>query len=221
MKMMDLPRVDRPREKLQKYGPERLTNSELLATLLGTGTKGVNVIELSTKILKKYSGADLPKATVKELQDTFGLGVAKACEIVACFELGRRLLQDKKAELILSPKDVWEMLVDLRALKKEHFVVLYLDSRNQAIQRELVSVGTLNASLVHPREVFEAAIEHHAAQVIVAHNHPSGDTEPSEEDKVVTKRLFEAGQLLGIELLDHIIIANRRWTSMKEHGLLS
>src|SRR3990167_3514832 len=151
MKMMDLPRVDRPREKLQKYGPERLTNSELLATLLGTGTKGVNVIELSTKILKKYSGADLPKATVKELHDTFGLGVAKACEIVACFELGRRLLQNKQSALLLSPQDVCDQLKDIRDNKKEHFVIFFLDARNQEIKREIISVGSLNANLVHPR----------------------------------------------------------------------
>src|SRR3989338_10094531 len=110
MKMMDLPRVDRPREQLQKYGPERLTNSELVATLLGTGTKGVNVVELSTKILKKYSAVGLATASVQELKNTFGLGAAKASEIVACFELGRRLLQDKKRDLVLGPEKVWELL---------------------------------------------------------------------------------------------------------------
>ncbi len=126
MKIKDLPKIDRPREKLEKYGPERLSNSELLATLLGTGSKGINVIELAGKILRKFSGAGLVKASVKELKNTFGLGSAKACEIVACFELGRRFLQNKQSVLILEPKNVWEELKDIRDNKKEHFVIFFL-----------------------------------------------------------------------------------------------
>src|SRR3989338_7322857 len=144
MKIKDLPKIERPREKLEKYGPGKLSNSELLAILLGTGTKGINVVELSNKILKKFTGNNLSKADVKELKNTTGLGEAKACEIVACFELGRRLLKDKKAELILSPKQVFEESRDLRNNKKEHFVVFYLDTRNQEIKRETISMGTLN-----------------------------------------------------------------------------
>src|SRR3989344_8005542 len=121
MKIKDLPKIERPREKLEKYGPGKLSNSELLAILLGTGTKGVNVVELSNKILKKFSGDGLAKADIKDLKSTFGLGSAKACEIVACFELGRRLLQNKKSTIVLSPKDVWEELKDIRGNKKEHF----------------------------------------------------------------------------------------------------
>src|SRR3989339_22866 len=211
MKIKDLPKVDRPREKLEKYGPTRLSDSELLAILLRTGSEGINVVELSGKILRKFSGAGLAKASAKELKNTFGLGSAKACEIVACFQLGRRLLQNKKSVLLLSPQDVWNELKDIRDHKKEHFVVFYLDTRNQEIQREIISVGTLNANLVHPREVFEPAIGHHAAQIIVAHNHPSGDPEPSEEDIAVTKRLKQAGELLGVELLDHIIITREKF----------
>ena len=154
MKLKDLPKIDRPREKLEKYGPERLSNSELLAILLGTGQKGINVVELSKKILIKFSGDGLSKANVKELKNTFGLGSAKACEIVACFELGRRLLQNKLSSLILSPKDVWDELKDIRDNKKEHFAVFFLDTRNQEIKREVVSMGSLNANLVHPRSVF-------------------------------------------------------------------
>jgi len=218
MKIKDLPKVDRPREKLEKYGPEKLTHSELLAILLGTGTKGVNVVELANKILKKFSGDGLSKANFKELKNTFGLGSAKACEIVACFELGRRLLQNKKSVLIMSPEDVWTELKDIRDNKKEHFVVFYLDSRNQEVKREIVSVGSLNANLVHPREVFEPAIRHTAAQIIVAHNHPSGDTEPSDEDLAITKRLVDAGKLLGIELVDHVIVSKTSFLSFKEKG---
>src|SRR3989338_2663724 len=219
MKIKDLPRIERPREKLEKYGPEKLSNSELLAILLRTGSKGVNVVELSNKILKKFSGDGLAKANFKELKNTFGLGSAKACEIMACFELGRRLLKDKKAVLILSPKQVFEESRDLRNNKKEHFVVFYLDTRNQEIKRETISMGTLNANLVHPREVFEPAIKNNAAQIIVAHNHPSGDAEPSADDLAITKKFAEAGKILGIEVLDHVIVATDKFLSLKEKGI--
>lgn len=220
MKIKDLPKIDRPREKLEKYGPERLSNSELLAILLGTGTKGINVVELSNKILKKFSGAGLAKSSVKELKNTSGLGVAKACEIVACFELGRRLLQNKQSILLLSPQDVWNELRDIRDNKKEHFVIFYLDTRNQEIKREIISVGSLNANLVHPREVFEPAVRYLAAQVIIVHNHPAGDPSPSQEDLEITKQLVEAGKLLGIELKDHVIVSKTNFFSFKEHKLL-
>ncbi len=220
-KIKDMPKIERPRERLEKYGPERLSNSELLAILLRTGGKGVNVVELSSKILKKFSGNGISRAHVKELKNTFGLGSAKACEIVACFELGRRLLQNKQSVLLLSPEDVWKELKDIRDNKKEHFVIFFLDARNQEIKREIISVGSLNANLVHPREVFEPAIRHLAAQVIVAHNHPSGDPSPSEDDLAITKRLTESGKILGIEILDHIIIAKDGFLSFKEKRILN
>jgi len=219
-KIKDIPKIDRPREKLIKYGPEKLSNSELLAILLGTGVKGVNVVELSNKILKKFSSVGLATANFDELKNTFVLGPAKACEISACFELGRRLLKDKKFALLLSPQEVWQELRDLRDLKKEHFVIFYLDTRNQEIKRDIISFGTLNANLVHPREVFEPAIIHCAAQIIVAHNHPSGNPEPSEEDIEITKRLVEAGKILGIEVLDHVIVTKSGFSSLKELGLM-
>lgn len=220
MKIKDLPRVDRPREKLIKYGPGKLLNSELLAIILGTGIKGINVVELSNKILKKFTGNSLAKANIKDLKDILGLGEAKACEIVACFELGKRLLKEKKAELILSPEDVWQQLKDIRDHKKEHFVIFYLDTRNQEICRETISIGTLNESLVHPREVFEPAIRNSAAQIIIAHNHPSGNPDPSGEDIKITAKLVEAGKLLGIELFDHIIVTKEDFFSMAKENLL-
>ncbi|MFA6352957.1 MAG: DNA repair protein RadC [Candidatus Paceibacterota bacterium] len=220
MKIKDLPKVDRPREKLIKYGPDKLNNSELLAILLGTGTKGTNVVELANKILKKFSGDYLAKAQFKELKNTFGLGSAKACEIVACFELGRRLLKGKKSVLILSPQEVWHELRDIRNNKKDHFVVFYLDTRNQEIKRKIISIGTLNANLVHPREVFEPAVKYSAAQIIVAHNHPSGDTDPSQEDMDITKRLVETGKILDIEVLDHVIVSKTGYFSFKEKKLI-
>lgn len=219
-KIKDLPRIERPREKLERYGPEKLSHAELLAIILRSGQKQLNVVELSKRILSKFGAEGLAQAKVKELKNTFGLGIAKACEIVACFELGRRFLQNKQSSLILSPKDVWEELKGIRDNKKEHFVIFFLDSRNQEIKREIISIGSLNASLVHPREVFEPAVRYLTAQVIAAHNHPSGNTDPSEDDLVITKRLTEAGKILGIELIDHIIVAKNGFLSFKEKGLL-
>jgi len=148
------------------------------------------------------------------------LGSAKACEIVACFELGRRLLHNKKSQIYFTPKDVWQELKDIRDNKKEHFVIFFLDARNQEIKREIISIGSLNANLVHPREVFEPAIRHTAAQIIVAHNHPSDDAEPSEEDKTITQRLIEASKILGIDIIDHIIVTKNNYFSFKEHKLI-
>jgi len=217
----DLPKVERPREKLMRYGPEKLSNSELLAILLRSGKKGENVVELAGKILRKFSADKLPYLTFDELKDYPGLGPAKACEIVACFELGKRLLKGKKAKIYLKPKKVWKELKDIRDNKKEHFVIFYLDPRNQEIKREIISIGSLDASLVHPREVFEPAVRNLAAQIILAHNHPSGDPEPSEDDLTITKRLVEAGKIMGVEVIDHIIVVKNGFLSFKEKGLLS
>jgi len=218
-KIKDLPKIERPREKLEKYGPEKLSNSELLAVILGSGTKGMNVVQLAKKILKSF-GDNLTKVSVKELKSTFGLGSAKACNIIACFELGKRMLKNKKTVLLITPQEVWRELKDIRDNKKEHFVVFYLDARNQVIKREVISIGTLNANLVHPREVFEPAVKNAAAQIIIAHNHPSGDREPSEDDLGITKRLVEAGKILGIEIIDHIIVTKEGFLSFKEKNLI-
>jgi len=219
-KIKDLPRVERPREKLIHYGPEKLSNSELLAILLRSGKKGENVVELANKVLRRFKSDKLPYLTFNELREYPGLGPAKACEIIACFELGKRLLKGKKARIYLKPKEVWEELKDIRDNKKEHFVIFYLDSRNQEIKREIISIGSLNANLVHPREVFEPAVRNLAAQIILAHNHPSGDPEPSEDDLEITRRLIEAGKILGIEVIDHIIVVKNRFTSFRKNGLI-
>jgi len=221
MRIQDIPRVERPREKLIQYGSGRLSNSELLALLLRSGKKGENVISLANNVLKKYKAENLPNLTYEELKNFPGLGPAKACEIIACFELGKRLLKGKIAGLYLKPEDIWKELKDIRDHKKEHFIIFFLDSRNQEIKREIISVGSLNANLVHPREVFEPAVKNLAAQVILAHNHPSGDPEPSEDDLELNKRLVEAGKILGIEVIDHIIITKDSFLSFKEKGLMN
>ncbi len=173
MKIKDIPKIDRPREKLERYGVEKLKDAELLAILLRTGTKDINVLKLSEKILNKFKNQKFENVSIDDLKKIHGLGSVKACEIIACFELGRRMLKDKKSSILLTPKDVWQRMEDIRDSKKEHFVVFYLDSRNQEIQREIISIGTLNESLVHPREVFEGAIKNNASSIIVVHNHPS------------------------------------------------
>jgi len=219
-KIKDLPRIERPREKLIQYGPGRLSNSELLAIVLRSGKKGENVVDLANKILKRYKAENLPNLTYGELKECPGLGPAKACEIIACFELGKRLLKGKASSFFLKPEDAWKELKDICGHKKEHFIIFFLDSRNQEIKREVISVGSLNANLVHPREVFEPAIKNLAAQVILAHNHPSGDPEPSEDDLALNKRLVEAGKILGIEVMDHIVVSKTGYFSFKERKLL-
>ncbi|MEO8637668.1 MAG: DNA repair protein RadC [Candidatus Taylorbacteria bacterium] len=207
-KIKDIPKFDRPREKLEKYGSGKLSDAELLAILLRTGTRDLNVLKLAHKILQKFEKEKFVNITIDELKTIHGLGPVKACEIIACFELGKRMLKGKKSSILLSSKDVWERMEDIRGSKKEHFVVFYLDSRNQEIQREIISVGTLNESLVHPREVFEGAIKNNASSIIIAHNHPSGDLGPSEADIEITKKLIHAGKILDIKVADHVIVSS-------------
>lgn len=209
LKIKDIPKIERPREKLEKYGPEKLSDVELLAILLRTGTKDLNVLKLSQKILQKFKKEKIVDLKIDELKSIHGLGPTKACEIIACFELGKRMLKDKKSAILLSPKDVWDRMEDIRGSKKEHFVVFYLDSRNQEIKREIISIGTLNESLVHPREVFESAIKNNASAIIIAHNHPSGVLEPSEADIEITKKLIHAGKILDIKIVDHVIVSEK------------
>lgn len=216
----DLPDIERPREKLIKYGPDKLSDQELLAIILRSGTKDENVIDLATNILKKFSKDKLPFISYNELNNYPGLGPAKACEIIACFELGKRFLKDKQTRLFMKPSQVWEALKDIRESKKEHFVIFYLDTKNQEITQEIISMGTLNASLVHPREVFEPAVRNLAAQIIVAHNHPSGDYSPSDEDIKVTQKLVESGKILGIEVIDHVIVTKNEFFSFRDKELL-
>lgn len=214
MKIKDISKIDRPREKLEKYGPEKLTDPELLAMLLRTGTKDCNVIELSKKILKKFPNEKILSATIENLSEIHGLGKVKASEIIACLEFGKRMLKDKKSSILLSPKNVWERMEDIRGSKKEHFVVFYLDTHNQEIKREIISIGTLNESLVHPREVFEGAVKNNVASIIVAHNHPSGELEPSLDDIDITKKLIHAGKILDIRINDHVIVTKNAWKSL-------
>ena len=216
MSIKNLAKHEQPREKLIEKGPENLRDSELMAILLRTGIEGKDVIKVSNDILSKFPKKKLLALDYKELAKIKGIGPGKACLLLAAFELTKRALEveDNNLPTINTAKEAVAQLQELRTAKKEHFVVLYLNARNQLVCKETISVGTLNASLVHPREVFYPAIEHLAASIIIAHNHPSGETEPSEADIMLTGRLKDAGKLLGIEVADHIIITNLDFKSI-------
>ena len=222
MKIKNLPKYERPREKLIEKGATALKDKELLAILLGTGRAGKNVIEVAAEILEKHKMKKLLALSYSEMAQIKGIGPAKATAILAAFEITKRALavEDNNLPTINSAKDAVAQLQELRTAKKEHFIVLYLNARNQLVYKETISVGTLNASLIHSREVFEPAVRNLAAQIIVAHNHPSGDREPSEDDLVITKRLVEAGKITGIEIVDHIIITKTGFINFKDKGLI-
>jgi DNA repair protein RadC len=217
-KIKDLYKNDRPREKLIKKGASALKKEELIAILLRTGTKGQNALQMAKSIVKNYDEKKLLNATYQELKNIHGVGPAKAVQILAAFEVGKRLYKEKEKSdvYINSPEDVVEEVKEIRESKKEHFVALYLNARKKLIHKEVISIGTLDASLVHPREVFEPAVRELASQVIIVHNHPSGDEKPSEEDIKITKRIKEAGSLLGIDLADHIIITKKDYFSFSD-----
>lgn len=209
---------DLPREKLKKYGVTKLHDFELLALLLGAGVKGVNVLNLSKTILRKVNEIGKEKIVIEDLLKIKGLGRAKASQILAVIEIGKRLYGEVPE--ILSPQDVWNLCLDIRASKKEHLVAFYLNTQNRIIGRELISVGTLDESMVHPREVFEPAVKLSAASIILSHNHPSGDSRPSEADNEVTVRLKTAASIMGIAISDHVIVADSGYFSFKEKGML-
>ena len=220
----DLPKVERPREKLAKFGTEFLKDSELLAILLSTGTEGKSAIKIAEEILSKFSKKKLLGLSFDQLKQIKGIGQAKACQILAAFELSKRVLKvdtSNTKPTIQTPKDVIAQVSYLKNHKKENFVVLYLNSRNELLNKETISIGTLNANLVHPREVFEPAITGYSISIVLVHNHPSGDPEPSEDDLKITKQLIEAGKILGIEVVDHIIISQEKFISFKDKGLLT
>ncbi len=220
-----MPIQERPRERLIQEGPKALSNQEIIAIILRTGTRKESVLQLAARVLAAFDGlAMLREASIEELCQIKGIKEAKAVEIAAAIELGRRIhsLRSPDPYVVRSPEDVSNYVMeDMRFLKQEHFDVLYLDTKNQVIHRQNIFIGSLNASIVHPREVFKEAFRRSAASIICLHNHPSGNPEPSREDIEVTKRLNGAGKILGIDLLDHIIIGDRKYVSLKERGHIS
>ncbi|MGB5964631.1 MAG: DNA repair protein RadC [Sulfurimonadaceae bacterium] len=214
----ELYKHDRPREKLLVKGAGALKEYELLAILLGSGTQGKDVIKLSKEIVKILDD-DFESLTLNRLVEIHGLGQAKAMQILSAIELSRRYLIKQNIK-ISSAEDVHRELQEYAHKKQEHFLVITLDGASHIIEKRIISIGTLNQSLVHPREVFADAIADRAAGIIIAHNHPSGQLEPSIEDKRVTKRLKEVGTIMGIELLDHVILSRDGYLSLREEGLV-
>lgn len=213
---------DRPRERLMAFGPETLNDAELLALLLRTGGRDGDALALASRLLKRLGGLrGLSRASGREIRDTAGVGPAKCAALQAAAEIGRRLASKRlrEGDAIGGPEDVYRHYhPHLRDAEHERFAVILLDGRHRVIRDAVISQGTLTASLVHPREVFRPALREGAAALVLVHNHPSGDPSPSGEDREVTRRLVRAGELLGIPVLDHVIVAERGYRSLREDG---
>jgi len=221
----DLPQEERPRERLIKNGSEALSNAELLAIILRTGAKQQSAVNLAKSILKQTDGIKhLNDISINELTKISGIGPSKAVQIIASIELGKRvsqslILQEDEIQMVATPKDCFILLGnEMKYLKQEHFVVLSLDVKQRLIAKDTVFVGALNMSLVHPREVFRAAVKRMADSIICVHNHPSGNVEPSPPDIMMTKQLVEASLTMDIPILDHVIIGGDDYSSLKAYG---
>lgn len=220
----ELPIAERPRERLLRYGAESLSNSELIAIILRTGNRNENILNLSSRIIKERGGLNgLLNSSLEDFTRLKGIGSAKASQLIALCELSKRFKCYKSGEKyrISSPKDAaMYVMEEMRYLKQEILKVLMLNVKNNVIHQKDVSMGSINSSIVHPREVFKEAIMKNSAAIIILHNHPSGDCTPSREDIQVTSRIKESGKILGIDLIDHIVIGDGNFTSLKEKGLL-
>ena len=223
-KIKEWPADDRPREKLLKHGPTVLTDAELMALLIGSGTGGMTAVDLAKKLLMEHDDLNtLASAGIVPIMRLKGIGPACAARLAAAFEMGRRVESGKQPKKIKvrAPLDIARKFIpEFRGIKKELFKVVLLDNGNHIIRDVLITQGTLNASIVHPREIFKAAVDYTAAGIILMHNHPSGETTPSQEDRRVTEQLIEAGKVIGIPVLDHIIIADNQYYSFAQTGLI-
>jgi len=220
-RIKDLPSHRKPREKLEEMGEESLKDEELLAIVLRAGYRGKNVLELARYLLSRYGWEGLSKLSIEELTRIKGMGKVKAATVKALFEIAKRMNNKENTLPVLdSPRKVVDLLWEFRDRKKEYFIALYLNARNELVGKEEVSVGTLEESLVHPREVFRPIFTIPASSIILAHNHPSGNPEPSEQDILITKRLKQVAEIIGVEILDHIIIARDGYVSFRERRLI-
>lgn len=225
MKIQNMVACERPREKILQNGVEILSNSELLAVILQSGSKDESALVLGQRVIGilDHGLQDLSQTTVEELIQLKGIGPAKACQILSAMELGRRIAREKRQIFgkVNSPMTVVNFFQSqLRHLNKEEFIVVFLNTKNMISSYEVISIGSLNASIVHPREVFNRAIKKSAASILLVHNHPSGNPEPSQDDIAITKRLWEVGNLIGIHVLDHLIISDDAYYSFKEMKIL-
>lgn len=226
----DLPAAERPRERLMTHGADKLAAQELLAVVLGRGVAGNSVTAIAHELLKRFGSLQgVVSASLEELQDITGLGPAKAVQLKACLEIARRVIQEEgvaekgrqTAAQLTNPSALAQLVRSLvRETNKEHLFVICGDSRARVVGIDLIAVGTVNSSVAHPREIFEKALDRHATAIVVSHNHPSGDTEPSAADKLLTAQLASAGRIMGITLLDHVIVTQTSFYSFREHGLV-
>lgn len=218
MKIKDMLEDSRPRERLVKFGVQNLSEAELLALILEKGTKEANVIEMANMLISQYGLDKLSQCSLRELQEIKGIGFAKACQILALFEFNKRHnLSKQKIKHIKSAEDVFDLFKEkLKDEKQESFFILMLNNKNYVIGEEVITRGILDSSIIHPREVFKPAIKNSASRIILVHNHPSGDPNPSEEDKDITEKLIEAGKMIDISVLDHVIIGKEKWWSWRE-----
>lgn len=218
LKLRDLPASEKPREKMLKYGSASLTLPELFAVVLNVGTKKEEVLAMSRRLLKEYGdSAIIHQKDPNKVKEMLGIPLGKSCQIVACFELGRRLFKTpdgRKPTTLRTASQVYAYLSNMRDLPKEHLRGLYLDAHYQLIHDEIISIGSMTSNIIHPREVFRPAIEYSASAVILAHNHPSGVVKPSEPDVAITAQIVEAGKILGISVLDHVIITKTKFASV-------
>ncbi len=217
LRIRDLPNEEKPREKLLKNGLSSLSSSELLAIILGEGTKKEGILEMSSRIIKNYGeGSIMFEKDPKKMAENFDIPIGKAMQILACAELGRRFFQknDSALPVVRTARQVFEYVKDMQNLSKEHLRGIYLNSHYKVIHDEVVSIGTVDGSMIHPREVFKPAIERSAVALILVHNHPSGEAIPSEADIAITKQLIEAGRLLGVDLIDHVIVTKDAFVSI-------
>jgi DNA repair protein RadC len=221
--LRDLPRAERPRERFELYGPEALSTYELLAIILGNGIKGESVLLVAQKVLRAFGNLrGLSEASIEELSKIKGIGLARAVEIKAIFELGKRIGQDQHEKIVIScAADVARIVGPrLNHKQKELFLLLSLDTRNTIKKISTITVGILDSNLIHPREVFKEAIQSLASSIILVHNHPSGNPNPSEADIEITKKMVETGSIIGIKVLDHVITTHEQIYSFQENGLL-
>ena len=222
-RMKDIPDSERPREKLKKYGPNNITNTELISIILKTGTKEKNVTDLAIELLKRYSLIDLKSISVNELMQIKGIGEVKAIELIAVIELGKRIyLRDsKKLERLEDPKSIWESSKYLfDGLKQEYFYCYYFNNKQELIERKLIFMGTINQATTHTREIFKEAYRTSASTIVCLHNHPSNDVTPSKADIIFTERLIKTGEIQGIPVVDHIIVGENSFYSFYEHSCI-
>ncbi len=224
MRMGELPAEERPRERMRALGVEALSMRELLALVIGSGSRGKGTMEVADDLVVSFESVrDLALASVERLCRVSGVGVARASRVMAAIELGKRVLKSSRGDrkTVRCPADAAGMVMeDMMNLDREHFRVMLLDSKNAVISVETVSIGTVNASIVHPREVLKPALEKSATSIILVHNHPTGSVSPSREDILITRRFEKCGRILGIDVVDHIIVGDNNYVSMKEGGYL-